>query len=78
LIDSGIIDSTGVLELLGFLEETYAIQITDEEVVPENLDAIGRVAKFVERKRGQRRVGRREKTPGSASALDRASALAAL
>lgn len=49
-LDGGIIDSTGVLELVGFLEQRYAIPIGDEELVPENLDSIERVAVFVERK----------------------------
>jgi acyl carrier protein len=51
LIDSGIIDSTGVLELVGFLEERYSIRITDEELVPENLDSIDHIVGFVSRKR---------------------------
>jgi acyl carrier protein len=51
LIDSGIIDSTGVLELVGFLEEKYTIRITDEELVPENLDSIDHIVDFVSRKR---------------------------
>lgn len=50
LIDSGIIDSTGVLELVGFLEERYSIQIDDEELVPENLDTIDNIVSFVGRK----------------------------
>lgn len=49
-LDGGIIDSTGVLELVGFLEQRFAIPIGDEELVPENLDSIERVAVFVERK----------------------------
>ena len=46
-LDRGIIDSTGVLELVTFLEETFRIQIDDEELVPDNLDSIQRVARFV-------------------------------
>ena len=49
-LDSGIIDSTGVLELLGFIEQKYAISVDDHELVPDNLDSIDRVASFVERK----------------------------
>ncbi len=49
-LESGIIDSTGILELITFLEETYNIQIQDDELVPENLDSIISVAKFLERK----------------------------
>jgi acyl carrier protein len=47
LIDAGIIDSTGVLELVGFLEEAFEIEITDSELVPENLDSIDNVVRFV-------------------------------
>ncbi|MEP7242425.1 MAG: acyl carrier protein [Gammaproteobacteria bacterium] len=49
-LDGGIIDSTGVLELIAFLEEKYGISIEDEELVPANLDSVTRVATFVERK----------------------------
>ena len=49
-LDRGIIDSTGVLELVTFLEETYAIKVEDEELIPDNLDSINRLAKFLERK----------------------------
>lgn len=51
-LDEGIIDSTGVLELVTFLEETYAIQVEDEELIPENLDSIDNIAKFLEQKIG--------------------------
>jgi len=47
LIESGILDSTGVLELVGFLEEEYDIAIADEELVPENLDSIANIVRFV-------------------------------
>ena len=50
LLDRGIIDSTGVLELVGFLEQTYHIAIQDEELVPDNLDSINRLVRFVSRK----------------------------
>jgi acyl carrier protein len=50
-IEAGIIDSTGVLELVGFLERTYGLRIADHELVPENLDSIDRVVRFVESKR---------------------------
>ena len=50
-IDEGIIDSTGVLEIITFLEETFDIKIDDEELVPENLDSIARISRFVVRKR---------------------------
>jgi acyl carrier protein len=54
LIEAGIIDSTGVLELVGFLEETYDIQIAEAELVPENLDSIDSIVGFVGAKRNSR------------------------
>lgn len=50
LLDGGIIDSTGVLELVAFLEETFGITIDDSELLPENLDSVNAVAAFVTRK----------------------------
>ena len=50
LLDQAVIDSTGVLEVIAFLEEEYAIPIADEEVIPENLETIARIAAFVARK----------------------------
>ena len=50
---SGIIDSTGMLELIGFLEETYGFKIKDEELTPENFDNVSLVARFVETKLGK-------------------------
>jgi len=47
-----VIDSTGVLELVGFLEENFGIRIQDEELVPENLDTIDNIVQFVTKKRG--------------------------
>ncbi len=51
LQDRGIVDSTGILELVSFLEETYDISIDDHELHPDNLDSVARIARFVERKR---------------------------
>lgn len=53
LLDQGIIDSTGVLELVGFLEEKFGISVLDTETLPENLDSVDRIAAYVERKRTQ-------------------------
>lgn len=50
LLEQGILDSTGVLELVQHLEERYGIQVADEDLIPENLDSIQRVAAFVARK----------------------------
>ena len=49
-LDEGIIDSTGVLELVTFLEESFEIQVGDEELIPENLDSVNNVTAFMERK----------------------------
>lgn len=51
LLDLGVVDSTGVLEIMGFLESTFGVSVEDDEIVPENLDSIERIASFVERKR---------------------------
>jgi acyl carrier protein len=49
-LERGIIDSTGVLELVSFLEETYAIKVLDQELVPANLDSINALMRFLEGK----------------------------
>lgn len=51
LIDSDMVDSTGILELVSFLEERFGIALADADIVPANLDSIDRIAAFVERKR---------------------------
>lgn len=51
LLDLGVIDSTGVLEVIEFLETQFQIRVEDAEMVPENLDSIARIAQFVARKR---------------------------
>lgn len=50
LLQEGIVDSTGVLELVGFVEETFTLEVEDTEIVPENFDSIRRLADFVHRK----------------------------
>ena len=49
-LQNGIIDSTGVLELVNFIEETYKIKVEDEELVPENLDSIQNLIAYIQRK----------------------------
>ncbi len=49
-LEEGIIDSTGVIELIDFLERTFSIKCEDEEIVPENLDSIVNVANFLQTK----------------------------
>jgi acyl carrier protein len=50
LLEAGLIDSTGVLELVAFLESEFRIQMADDDIVPENLDSIARIVTFVTRK----------------------------
>jgi len=47
LIEVGVIDSTGVLELIEFIESRYEISIPDEDVLPENLDSIASIMRYV-------------------------------
>lgn len=49
-LEQGIIDSTGVLELVEWLEETFAIKVEDEELIPVNLDSVDQLAQFIVRK----------------------------
>jgi acyl carrier protein len=49
-LEQGIIDSTGVLELVEWLEETFIIKVADEELNPENLDSVDRLAQFIHKK----------------------------
>ena len=51
LLELGIIDSTGVLELVGFMEEKFDLQVEDEDLVPENLDSVNNLVKYIEHKR---------------------------
>ncbi len=51
LLETGVVDSTGVIELVAFLEEAYAIEVADEDLVPENLDSIANMTAFVDRKK---------------------------
>jgi len=50
-LDNGILDSTGVLELVAFLEETFSIKIDAEETLPDNLDSIELICAFLTTKR---------------------------
>lgn len=51
-MESGLIDSTGVLELVAFVEEKYGFKVADDELVPENLDSVANLAAFVVKKAG--------------------------
>lgn len=50
LLESGTIDSVGVMRLVAFLEKTYAITVDDDDLMPENFDTIGAIASFIERR----------------------------
>ncbi len=50
-LEEGIVDSTGVLELVMFVEETFGVAVQDEEIVPENFDSVKQMARYVQRKR---------------------------
>ena len=52
-LEEGIVDSTGVLELVMFVEGTFAITVEDEEIVPENFDSVQRLARYVRLKTGE-------------------------
>ncbi len=47
LFDKGIVDSTGVLEVVAFVEETFKIKVKDQDLVPENFETIARLARYV-------------------------------
>ena len=49
-LEEGIVDSTGVLELVMFVEETFGITVQDEEIVPQNFDSVSQLAAYVRRK----------------------------
>jgi acyl carrier protein len=50
LLETGVMDSTGVLELIAFLEQTYGITVADAEIVPENLDSIDNMTSYLSAK----------------------------
>lgn len=50
-LEKGIIDSTGMLELVAFLEEKFGVRIEDDELVPENLDSVANLVSFISRKK---------------------------
>ena len=49
-LEEGVIDSTGILELVMFIEETFGMKVKDDELVPENMDSLRNIARFLERK----------------------------
>jgi acyl carrier protein len=63
-IETGIIDSTGILQLVEFVEQEFSFKVEDEDLIPENLDSIDRLVAFVERKKVLSAMG--VKHPGDA------------
>jgi acyl carrier protein len=53
LLEKGLIDSTGVLELVGFVQTRFGLTVEDEEIIPANLDSIYKVAQFIRHKKGE-------------------------
>lgn len=53
LLEKGIIDSTGILDLVSFIEENYGIKIDDEELLPESFDSLKAIAQFIKEKKGE-------------------------
>jgi acyl carrier protein len=56
LLEQGIMDSTGVLELVAFLESQFGIKVADDELLPENLDSVDQIAAFIVRKQPSART----------------------
>ena len=52
-MDEGLIDSTGILELVSHLEEAYEIEVLEEELTPDNFDSVNRIAAYLSRKLGR-------------------------
>ena len=52
-LDEGIVDSTGILELIEFITTVFSVAVEDDELIPENLDSIDNVTAFIGRKTGQ-------------------------
>jgi acyl carrier protein len=54
-LENGLIDSTGIMEMVAFIEKTFDLTVEDEELVPENFDSIRKVSDFIRRKRNGNR-----------------------
>jgi len=51
-MDKGIIDSTGILELVAFIQDTFKIEVRDDELVPDNFDSVEKLSRYLSRKAG--------------------------
>jgi acyl carrier protein len=56
-LEMGIIDSTGVLEIVNFIETTFGINIADDELNPDNLDSVPKIVRFINRKVEGKNIG---------------------
>jgi len=50
-LEKGIVDSTGILEIVGFLEEEFGVKVEDSEIIPENLDSVSNIISYVTKKK---------------------------
>jgi len=50
-LEKGILDSTGILEIINLLEDSFGIAVEDDEMIPENLDSVSNILRFIERKK---------------------------
>lgn len=53
LIETNTVDSVGILEIVGFIENHFGLKVEDEELTAENLDSINKIARFIEKKKGK-------------------------
>jgi len=51
-MEQGIIDSTGILEVIFLIEEEFSVKVENEDMIPDNLDSVNKIVRFVERKQG--------------------------
>ncbi|MFA5901858.1 MAG: acyl carrier protein [Hyphomicrobium sp.] len=56
LLAAGLIDSTGILELVSYIESEFGIVVLDEEIVPENLDSVGQIAAYIDAKQADLQI----------------------
>jgi acyl carrier protein len=54
ILELGIIDSLGIMKLISFMEDTYGIEVTEEEIVPENFQSLNIMVQFIEQKRKEK------------------------
>ena len=62
-LEEGIVDSTGVLELVMFVEETFGVSVKDEDIVPENFDSVAQLARYVQLRMGETAPEADERVP---------------